>query len=64
MPLVIDVFLQKDFSRGVFGDVGGKGERGREIWELEDWLGGECCFQHCKGDIDRSLRILGKIVHP
>ena len=36
MPLVIDVFLQKDSSRGMFGGVGGKGERGRDIWELED----------------------------
>ena len=44
MLLVIDVFLQKDFSRGVFGDVGGKGERGREIWEVKDRLGSEHGF--------------------
>ena len=51
MPLIVDVFLQKNSSRSMFGGISGNGERGREIWEVKDWLGGECSFQCCKGII-------------
>ena len=48
-PFVIDVLLQENSSRGVFGGIRGDSKRGREIWEVEDWLGGECRFEGNKG---------------
>ena len=55
MPFIIDVLLQEDSSRGVFGGIRGDCKRGGEIREMEDWLGGECCFQGSKGVVTRAV---------
>ena len=55
MPFVIDVFLQENSSGSVFGGVHRDCKRGREIREMEDWLGGECCFQGSESVVARAV---------
>ena len=39
----------------MFGGVRGDCKGGRKIWEVEDRLGGECCFQSSEGVITRAV---------
>ena len=39
----------------MFGGISRNCKRGREIWEVKDWLGGECAFQCLKGIIARLV---------
>ena len=43
----------------MFGGISGNGKRGREIWEVKDWLGGEHSFQRCKGVVTGLVPGLG-----
>ena len=54
-PLVVDVLLQQNSPRSMFGGIGRDCERGREIREVKDWLGNEHSFQCSKGIITRLV---------
>ena len=65
-PFIIDVFLQQNSSRSMFGGISRDCERGREIRKVKDWLGGECGFQCHEGIIAGlvprpGVHFLGKI---
>ena len=55
VPFVIDVLLQENSPRGVFGGIRRDCKRGREIREVEDRLGGECCFQGSESVVARAV---------
>ena len=62
----MNVLLQQNSSRSVFGGIGRDCERGREIREVKDWLGNERSFQCSKGIITRlvsgpGMGLLGEI---
>ena len=59
MPVTVDVSLEEYASRGVLGCVGGDGEGGREVRELEDGLGGERLFKGGKGGVTRFIPFPG-----
>ena len=39
----------------MFGGIGRDCKRGREIWEVKDWLGSERSFQCSKGIVTRAV---------
>ena len=59
MPVTIDVSLEEYSSRGVLGCVGGDGEGGREVRELENRLGGERPFKGSEGGVTRFIPFPG-----
>ena len=66
VPVSIDVCLEEYASRGVLGCIGGNGEGGREVWELENGLEGERLFKGGEGGVARfipfpGMRFLGEI---
>ena len=66
MPIAVDVCLEEYTSRGMLGCIGGNGEGGREIGELENRLGGERLFKGGKGGVARfipfpGMSLLGEI---
>ena len=54
-PFVIDVFLQENSARCVFGGIRGDCKRGREVGEVKDWLGSKRGFQGSEGIIARAV---------
>ena len=66
VPVTIDVSLEEYSSRGMLGCIGGNGEGGREVGQLEDGLGGECLFKGSEGGVTGfipfpGMRFLGKV---
>ena len=59
MPVTVDVSLEEYSSRGMLRGVGGNGEGGGEVGELENRLGSERPFKGGEGGVTRSIPFPG-----
>ena len=59
VPVTVDVSLEEYTARGVLGCIGGNGEGGGEVRELENGLGGERLFKGGEGGVTRFIPFPG-----